>query len=235
MRRRYRLVSVLIASAALAGVCATGAPGKFWRVNGTFQRSITFRWPASANQTAFYSYRFSSPHVRSITFRSYGATISPGLAGDQLVACLHRGPASLNWAWSQAGNGLVTLKVRAITGACDPGPSVAGTLGSVTLTIVTDSGTPGQISAGQASGGGGYSAPGVRLKHATVYWPGRKLSCELTDDPANPIGPACTVASLTTRTPSTWTRAASSTSARPQLIASAASQRARRRLPWAAR
>ena len=173
--------------------------------------------------------------MRSITFRSYGATIAAGLSGDQIVAGFNRGPAALNWDWAQTANGVVTLKVRATTGLCESGPTVANTTGKVMLTIATDSGAPGPISAGQASGGGGSSAPGVRLKHATVYWPGRKLSCELTDDPANPIGPACTVASSTTRTPSTWTRAASSTSARPQLIASAASQRARRRLPWAAR
>lgn len=122
---------------------------------GTFTRTITFRWPAQANQSAVYTYTFTSPHVRSITFRAYGSTISAGLAGDQLVACFHRGPASLNWAWSQGGNGPVTLKVRAITGACDPGPSVAGTIGSVKLTIVTNSGTPGQIKAAQPAGGGG--------------------------------------------------------------------------------
>jgi hypothetical protein len=96
-------------------------------------KTYRLRWPARPGRIAVHYVRFKSPRIRSLTLRIYGITVPRGLGSSFIVACRHRGPASLDWDWSQAG-GEVRVIVRMRAGRCfRPGRRVAGTVATVRL------------------------------------------------------------------------------------------------------
>jgi hypothetical protein len=98
-------------------------------------RSYMLRWPARANVPIASILSFPARNqVRAIGLKVYGSTVPPGYVYDNIVACAHRGPASLDWDWAQTG-GHVYVKVMLTSGSCDLGPTVAGKYVKLTLTI----------------------------------------------------------------------------------------------------
>jgi hypothetical protein len=98
-------------------------------------RTYQLPWPSSAGQTFAHDLRFDSAPIRAMALSVYGITVPRGLR--YIVACVHRGPASLGWDWTQSGR-TVRVTVKMTTGRCDfPGPQVAGTSAAVTLRIAT--------------------------------------------------------------------------------------------------
>jgi hypothetical protein len=96
-------------------------------------RTYRLRWPSRPGQTATHQLRFSSARLRSMSLRVYGITVPRGFGFSFLVACEHRGPASLNWNWTQRGSS-VRVTVKMTTGQCyRPGRQVAGTYATVML------------------------------------------------------------------------------------------------------
>ena len=94
-------------------------------------------WPSSPEQTVVHDLRFDSAPIRAMSLRVYGITVPRGLGMSFIVACMHRGPASLGWDWSQTGRA-VHVRVKMTTGRCFlPGPQVAGTSAPVYLWIMT--------------------------------------------------------------------------------------------------
>ena len=72
---------------------------------------------------------------RAISLRVYGIRVPRGFGFDFLVACEHRGPAALNWDWTQRGSA-VRVTVKMITGMCyRPGPQVGGTTVALTFRL----------------------------------------------------------------------------------------------------
>ena len=96
-------------------------------------KTYRLRWPTRPGRIAVHYLRFTSPRIRSLTLRIYGIAVPRGLDSSFVVACRHRGPAFLNWDWSQAG-GEVRVIVRMRAGRCfSPGRKVAGTVATVRL------------------------------------------------------------------------------------------------------
>ena len=67
--------------------------------------------------------------------RVYGIKVPRGPGASYIVACEHRGPATLGWEWKQRGSA-VRITVRLESGHCfPPGTKVAGTLATFTFTL----------------------------------------------------------------------------------------------------
>lgn len=99
--------------------------------------SYRLRWPSNPGQTTTYRLKFKSPHLRAMSLQVYGKTVTRGFGFDFIVACEHRGPAILDWDWSQSG-GYVHVKITMTTGTCEPpGSTVAGTYAALTFRRVT--------------------------------------------------------------------------------------------------
>ena len=99
--------------------------------------SYRLRWPSNPEQTATYRLKFKSPHLRAMSLHVYGKAVPRGFGFDFIVACEHRGPAILDWDWTQSG-GYVHVKVKMTTGSCElSGPTVAGTYAALTFRRVT--------------------------------------------------------------------------------------------------
>jgi len=108
-------------------------------------RTRTYRllWPSRPDQSATYHLGFKSAQLRAVSLQVYRvttplgwATVPRGFGFSYLVACEHRGPASLNWNWRQRGSA-VRVTVKMTTGSCFfPGPQVAGTYAAIKLRLV---------------------------------------------------------------------------------------------------
>ena len=104
---------------------------------GTSYRTYQLRWPSSAGQAITYHLRFRSRRVRTMSLRIYGINVPRGFGFSFIVACEHRGPATLSWNWTQMGRAVHVL-VKMTTGRCfRPGVRVAGTSAAVNLRVAT--------------------------------------------------------------------------------------------------
>ena len=113
------------------GVQRVGGADKLHGVSAV--KTYRLRWPTRPGRIAVHYLRFTSPRIRSLTLRIYGIAVPRGLDSSFVVACRHRGPAFLNWDWSQAG-GEVRVIVRMQAGRClRRGRKVAGTVATVRL------------------------------------------------------------------------------------------------------
>jgi hypothetical protein len=103
----------------------------------TSYRSYQLMWPSRPRQSVSYDLSFNSGRIREVSLRVYGITVPRGLGASFIVGCVHRGPATLSWDWTQTGRN-VRVRVKMTTGECfPPGPQLAGTGAPVYLSIVT--------------------------------------------------------------------------------------------------
>jgi hypothetical protein len=124
---RLSLVATAVAALALAVAAAAG----------TGTQTVRLKWPAHALQTATYARTLKvAGHVKSVTLKYKGLAVPRGFAGSNIVDCAHNGPAFLNWSWTASGSSL-RLRVKLTTGACSPGPTVAGKSASLVVTVTT--------------------------------------------------------------------------------------------------
>jgi hypothetical protein len=135
-RLLVRLARVACATAA-AGLLIGQASSNAASVN-RHTRKYQVRWPARPNTQKTYRPIFNETRrIRSVHLFIYGIDVPRGFGkADYIVACVHRGPAFLNWDWKQRGSSM-SVTISMASGLCDPGPTVAGKLAAVTLRIKT--------------------------------------------------------------------------------------------------